>query len=302
MITPAVKAGFAAVTLAGALTVAVLPGASAAASGACPNTMIFEVGGHLDPDAHVYDASNATLPAGVAFTQVHYSAQIAPYPGDTISLDDSVAEGVTNLDQGARSFTADCAGSHITIAGYSEGALVAGNELGDLSQNNAIPADRLNGVLYADGRREGVSGGAGGIETNLPTIIPGLTMQGPRGFGNLAVQEICNQNDGICNSENPFTNLLAFANGVDGYFSGAHGQYDFNPIAHSGSGNSVTPQSPLIPYGPPLPVAIPTPYQLFNGDLDKARSEVAQIRDQVANAVSPQIRQELDEFPWLSAS
>ena len=301
MITQAVKAGLASVILTGALTVAVLPGTPAAASGDCPSTMIFEVGGHLDPDAHVYDQSNAALPPGVAFTQVHYSAQIAPYPGDTISLDDSVAEGIANLDRDATAFAADCAGSHLTIAGYSEGALVAGNELGDLARTNAIAVDRINGVLYADGRREGVGGGAGGIETNLPTIIPGLTMQGPRGFGDLAVQEICNQNDGICDSENPFTNLLAFANGVDGYFSGAHGQYDFNPIAHSGSGNSVTPQPPLIPYGPPLPVAIPTPYQLFNGDLDKARTAVAQIRDQVANAVSPQVRAELDEFPWLSA-
>lgn len=282
--------------LACALTAAVGPGASA--SDACASTMILEVGGHLDPDAHVYDRTNAALPAGVGFTQVHYSAQIAPYPGDTISLDASVAEGVANLDHDARAFAASCPGSHLTIAGYSEGALVAGNELGDLSQNNAIATDRLNGVLYSDGRREGVGGGAGGIETNLPTVIPGLTMQGPRGFGDLAVQQICVANDGICNSENPFTNLAAFANGVDGYFSGAHGQYDFNPIAHSGSRNSVTPQPPIIPYGPPLPIAIPTPYQLFNGNLGGARAALAQLRSQV----SPQIRAELDQFPWLSAS
>ncbi|HJP79292.1 MAG TPA: PE-PPE domain-containing protein [Pseudonocardiaceae bacterium] len=301
MIRPAVTAWVATVALGAALTAAIGPAATAATAAGCPSTMIFEVGGHLDPDAHVYDQSNAALPPGVAFTQVHYPAQIAPYPGDTISLDDSVAEGVANLDHDAQVFTATCADSHLTIAGYSEGALVAGNELGDLAQDTTIPADRLNGVLYSDGRREGVDGGAGGIETNLPTIIPGLTMQGPRGFGDLAVQELCNQNDGICNSENPFTNLLAFANGVDGYFSGAHGQYDFNPIAHSGSGNSVTPQPPLIPYGPPLPVAVPTPYQLFNGNLDGARNAVAQLRGQVADAVGPRIAAELDKFPWLSA-
>lgn len=297
MTRPAVQAALLAAAVAGALTAA--PALPTAAADTCPNTMIFEVGGHLDPDAHVYDNSNARLPAGVAFTQVHYPAQIAPYPGDTISLDDSVAQGIANLDHAARTFAAACPDAHITVSGYSEGALVAGDELGDLSRNDAIPAGRLNGVVYADGRREGVDGGAGGIETNLPTVVPGLTMRGPRGFGDLPVQEICNQNDGICNSENPFTNLLAFANGVDGYLTGAHGQYDFDPIAHSGSGNSVTPQPPLIPYGPPLPIDIPTPCQLFNGDLGAAQQAVAHIRDQVADVLPGQVRQELPRFPWL---
>jgi len=265
----------------------------------CAEKRIFEVGGHLDGRATVYDKSNAALPAGVDFQQVPYSASIAPYPGDTVSMDDSVAEGIANLDQAVRSYHAQCPGARLTLSGYSEGAIVAGDELNKLSQEDGIPHDRINGVLYGDPRRPGVAGGPGGIETNLPTVVPGITMKGPRGFGDIAVQELCNENDGICNSENPITNLLGFANGVAGYFLGDH-TYNIEPAAFSGSGDTVYPQPPRIPHGPPLPVPAKTPYEMYNGDLPVAQREVGAFRELLSQKLTPELRERLDEFPWLS--
>ncbi|AYN31324.1 MULTISPECIES: PE-PPE domain-containing protein [Streptomyces] len=286
-------------------SVLVVTGASVAAAApaekpkaACPDKMIFEVGGHLDKDATAYDRTNAGLPAGVAFTKIHYSASIAPFPGDTVSMDDSVAEGIGNLDRAVRDFHAACGGSHITISGYSQGAIVAGDELNALSKTDDIPHNQINGVLYGDPRRPGVNG-PGGIEGNIPTIIPGLSMKGPRGFGDLTVQEICNKNDGICHSENPITNLLGFANGVAGYFLGDHG-YDINPNAENGNGDRLIDQPPRVPHGAPLPVPIPTPWEMFNGNLPGAQGKVKEIRDKLLPLLPPDMRNRIAEFPWLS--
>lgn len=276
----------------------------AAAAGAeddrnCAGTRIFEVGGHLDKDATIYDKSNAALPAGVDFQKIHYSASIAPYPGDTVSMDDSVAEGIANLDEAVRTYHAQCPGSHITISGYSQGAIVAGDELNKLSREETIPHQQINGALYGDPRRPGANGGPGGIETNLPTVVPGITMKGPRGFGDIPVQEVCNKNDGICYSENPVTNLLGFANGVAGYFLGDH-TYDINPVALSGNGDTVHDQPPRIPHGPPLPVPAQTPYEKYDGDLPEAQRVTGKFRDGLSKKLPPELRDRLREFPWLS--
>jgi hypothetical protein len=290
------------VPLLGLGTAAGAEAAAPASPPACPSTMIFEVGGHLDPDATVYDASNAQLPAGVAFTKIVYPAQIAPYPGDTLSMDTSVADGIATLSADLTGFHASCPNAHVTISGYSEGAIVAGNELGTLSGTDAIPHSLINGVLYGDPRRPGnpaVDDGYGGIETNLPTIIPGITMQGPRGFGDLTVHEICNSNDGICLSANPINNLVCFANGVDGYFSGDH-SYDIDPYNDGGNGDTVNQQPLRIAgCGAPLPVVVPTPYQLFNGNLAEAQNSVATIRQNLIPLLPASIAGELNLFPWL---
>lgn len=265
----------------------------------CAGTRIFQVGGHHDGNATVYDKSNASLPAGTDFQKVSYSAQIAPFPGDTVSMDDSVAEGIGKLDKAVRDYHAQCPGSHITISGYSEGAIVAGDELNKLSQEQTIPHEQIDGVLYGDPRRPGVDGGPGGIETNLPTIIPGITMKGPRGFGDIAVHEICNKNDGICYSENPVTNLLGFANGVAGYFMGDHA-YDIDPSAHRGNGDTVHDQPPRVPHGPPLPVPAKTPYETYKGDPEGAQRVTGGFREGAAKHLPKEFRDRLDEFPWLS--
>ncbi|MFF2809779.1 PE-PPE domain-containing protein [Streptomyces sp. NPDC058000] len=265
----------------------------------CPNTMIFEVGGHLDPDAGVYDPSNAKLPEGVAFTKIHYSASIAPYPGDTVSLDDSVAEGIGKLDSAVKEFHGACGASHVTIAGYSQGAIVAGDELAALSGSDVVPHNQINGVLYGDPRRPGADGGPGGVETNLPTILPGMTMKGPRGFGDLTVKEICNTNDGICYSENVITNLACFANGVVGYLTGDHG-YPIDPHAVSGGGDQLNRQAPRIPIcGPGLPIPSKTPHELFKGNLTEGRQQVAGYRSLVTPLLPANLRNQLGNVAWL---
>jgi len=271
----------------------------AESKGDCGSKRIFEVGGHLDKDATAYDNSNGALPAGVDFQKIHYSASISPYPGDTVSMDDSVAEGIGNLDKAVRDYHAQCPGTHITISGYSEGAIVAGDELNKLSQDQAIPHNQINGVLYGDPRRPGVKGGPGGIETNLPTIVPGITMKGPRGFGDIPVQELCNKNDGICYSENPYTNLLGFANGVAGYFMGDHA-YKIEPNAFDGAGDTVYDQPPRIPHGAPIPGPTQTPYEKYKNDPDGAKREGAKLRGMLIDKLPPQLRNKMDEFPYLA--
>ncbi|MER7396507.1 PE-PPE domain-containing protein [Streptomyces sp. NPDC000151] len=268
----------------------------------CPSTMIFEVGGHLDGDATVYDRSNATLPEGVAYTKIHYSASIAPYPGDPVSLDDSVAEGIAKLDAAVEEFHGTCPASHLTIAGYSQGALVAGDELAALSGSDAVPHDRISGVLYGDPRRPGADGGPGGIETNLPTFLPGMTMKGPRGFGDLTVKEICHTNDGICYSENMIRNPACFANGVVGYFTGDH-DYDIDPYAVSGGGDQLIRQAPKIPLcrsGAPARSLNGDPDALSGNDPEAGPRQAAErYRTAVAPLLSADVRGRLARFPWL---
>lgn len=265
----------------------------------CAERMLFQVGGNGDQEAKVFDASNANLPAGVDFTKIHYSASIAPLPGNPISKDDSVAEGVANLKKEVDDFHAACPSSQITITGYSQGAIVAGDHLHALDQTNAIPHSQINGVLYSDSRRPGVNGGPGGVETNLPTILPGLTMNGPRHIENIPVKNICKKNDGICHSENPITNLLGFANGVAGYLGGDH-SYDIAPAEESGGGDVLIDQPPRIPHGAPLPLPIPPPYEWLNNNPQAAQAKLAQFRKAINPLLSADQRDRLNEFPWLS--
>lgn len=270
-----------------------------AAAKNCADTMLFQVGGNGDQNADVFNPSNANLPAGVGFTKIHYSASIAPLPGNPLSKDDSVAEGVANLKKEVEDFHAACPSSLITITGYSQGAIVAGDYLHALDQADAIPHSQINGVLYSDSRRPGVNGGPGGIETNLPTILPGLTMNGPRHIENIPVKNICKKNDGICHSENPVTNLLGFANGVVGYLGGDH-IYDIAPAEETGSGDVLIDQPPRVPHGPPLPIPVPPPYEWLNGNLPAAQAQVTEFRKQLDTVLTPEQRAQLDEFPWLA--
>jgi hypothetical protein len=269
---------------------------TAAAGTGCAPTMIFEIGGAGDGAGHSWDHFNAKLPAGYDGRPVAYPGTIPPIKGDE-PLDDSVDEGIANLDRAVRDYHAACPGSHITITGYSGGTLVAGAELEALSHGDDVPHGQLDGVLYGDPRRPavpgaGLLGGAGGVMTTIPTFYPGLTMRGPwAGFGDLPVREVCNQNDGICNSENPINNLLAFANGWAGYLTGDH-QYALDPIADAGSGLLFVAQQPKVDYGPPLPIPSPTPWQLFNGNPAAARDFVRGLRSAV-----PQLT---TAFPWLA--
>ncbi|GHF13238.1 hypothetical protein GCM10017786_54050 [Amycolatopsis deserti] len=302
-----VVTGLAALALAGGL--AVTGAQSAAADASCAHTKIFELGGTGHGDGADFFVFNATVPEGVTTEVVVYPAEIAPLPGHTRTMDQSVAEGMANLDRAVRDFHAACDDSTIIITGYSLGALVAGNELEALSHGGDIPAHLLKGVLYGDPRRPGdpaagpdgsAGGGSGGVATNLPTFVGGITLQGPRpSYGDVVVKEICNQNDGICNSVNPFTNLAAFANGVAGYLTGDHG-YVLNPLADVDQPSKFHLQAPKIPYGPPLPVPVPNPWVMFNGNFQPSQDAVRGIRDAVRTVLPPELWQQVvAQAPWI---
>ena len=276
--------------------------AATAAQTSCA-TAVFETDGYHNGESLAnYAGFNGHVPAGYEAHPIPYQDGI--FPGvDAKTLDDAVSGGKSALDGAVRAFHAQCPGSHMVITGYSEGALVAGDELDTLSQSGGIPHDLVKGVLYGDPRRAfgdgGVGGVAGGIETNIPTILPGVTMRGPRGFGDLAVHEICNENDGICNSTNMITNALAFANGLDGYASGDHG-YSIEPVRDIGSGLTLNLQPSRIGYGPPLPVQIGTPWQIQQqlGDTPGALAAVRTAMATVNSLLPAPVKQALQSMPW----
>jgi hypothetical protein len=290
------------VAVAAALTV---PQVTASAA-ACPGTAVFETDGYGSGESLVnWNRSwfNANPPAGWQIVQVPYYAGVFPVV-DRLALDASVAEGTAKLDRAVRDFHAACPATRLVLTGYSEGAVVAGDVLERFARDTAIPHGLLNGVLYGNPRRpfgDGGTGGiAGGIETNVPTILPGVTMKGGQNYGDLAVRNVCNENDGICNSTNMITNLAAFANGLVGYASGDHG-YDLNPARDLGSGLVLHRQPQRVPYGPPLPIPVGTPWQiqqLFGGNA--GRAEVVAARNGLAAFIGqPMIDHLAATSPWF---
>lgn len=279
-------------------------GAQSQAAG-CADTAVFETDGFthgLDMANWRNSDFNKHVPAGHRIIEVPYYAGVIPVYNRK-ALDASVAEGVSKLTAAVRGFHASCPGSHLTLAGYSEGAVVAGDVLHKLSASSAIPHSQINGVLYGDPRRPfgdgGLGGVAGGVETNFPTVVPGVTMKGPHEFGDLTVREVCNENDGICNSANMITNMAAFANGLEGYRAGDHG-YDLNPVADTGDGLTLHRQKPRIPYGAPLPVKVGTPYQLQQ---QFGHGAAMQAFDKAATGVMSKLGtnrvSQLNKLPWF---
>jgi hypothetical protein len=292
------------VVVAAGTLVATVPAQASAA--ACPATAVFQTDGYTAGESLVNwnnSRFNHNVPAGVQIVQVPYFAGVFPVV-DRLALDASVAEGVGKLTTAVNNFHAACPSAHLTLSGYSEGAVVAGNVLEKFAKSTAIPREQLNGVLYGNPRRPFGNGGrggvAGGIETNLPSILPGVTMQGPHNYAGIAVREVCNENDGICNSTNMITNLAAFANGLSGYLSGDHG-YDLDPIRDTGNGVTLVSQNPRIPYGAPLPLPIGTPWQiqqLLFGD-GPARQAAVTARNGLGGLLSPEAIALLNSKPWF---
>jgi hypothetical protein len=300
------RLGTLAVALAAVAVAVTVPSATANAAAACPGTAVFETDGYGNGESLANwnrSGFNANPPAGWQIIQVPYFAGVFPIV-DRLALDASVAEGTAKLDRAVRDFHAACPGARLVLTGYSEGAVVAGDVLQRLSRETAIPHHQLNGVLYGNPRRPfgdgGLGGVAGGIETNVPTILPGVTMLGGQTYGDLAVRNVCNENDGICNSTNMITNLAAFANGLVGYASGDHG-YDLNPARDLGNGLLLHRQPPRVGYGPPLPIPVGTPWQiqqLLGGNA--GRAEMAAARNGLAALIpAPVLTQLANTSPWF---
>ena len=265
-----------------------LTATAASASGDC-RPAVFETDGYgHGADLANFAHLNANFPADWQAIPIRYQDGVFPIK-DPHPLKFAVQIAVDQELAAVRDFHARCPGAHITILGYSEGAAVGGDVLQKLSETNEIGADQINGVLYGDPKRpfsySGIGGTAGGIETNLPTILPGVTMAGPHHFGDIPVAEVCKENDGICNSANLFTNALAVANGIKGYFNGDHG-YDFDPWRDSAPGNTFIHQPvQQVGFGAPLPVALPTPWQLQRNDPTGFSQQLTSILDQIGKAL-----------------
>jgi hypothetical protein len=299
----AVAAAALAVGVAGAVLAVGDVGAAPAA--ACAPTAVFETDGYNSGESLVNwnnSAFNANPPAGWEIVQVPYFAGVFPIV-DRKALDASVAEGTEKLEAAVRDYHAACSGSRLVLAGYSEGAVVAGDVLQRFAGSADIPHGQLAGVLYGNPRRPfgdgGIGGVAGGIETNVPTILPGVTMLGGQEYGDIAVRNVCNENDGICNSTNMITNLAAFANGLVGYASGDHG-YSLDPARDLGNGVLFHPQPQRVAFGPPLPLPIGTPWQIqqqLGGNA--GRAETVTARNGLAAIVGqPVIDQLTATSPW----
>lgn len=179
------------------------------------------------------------------------------------TLDWTVDHAVPVVVQRVRSFHAACPAAHITLLGYSFGALIAGDAAEYFAHSDEVPHKQLNAVLYGDPRRplseNGIEGWAGGYLTVMASM-PGITAAAPRHFGDVQVSENCNQNDVICNAANPLTNPAAFRAEVDGYLHGAH-FYSMNPWLDAAAGDHYVPASEPLTYGGPV-ADLPTPREL----------------------------------------
>lgn len=213
-----------------------------ASTNSCPVGAVFSVGGTWDP------TGQTTQPVTDRYTSRGYTAKPVTYPASFWPLgdqtyDESVAVGVRSLRADVNSFHAQCPDSNVVITGYSQGARIAGDVLGDIARDGSIPQSRVEGVLYADPRNS-----QGGIETVIPNVVPGATMAGTRdGFGDIPVQEICIEGDGICNMPEPSEAPEQFVDSVFGYFT-KHGTYQ--PMMEK----SAPPPAPALPQAPSAPL------------------------------------------------
>ncbi|WP_137809213.1 MULTISPECIES: PE-PPE domain-containing protein [unclassified Gordonia (in: high G+C Gram-positive bacteria)] len=181
------------------------------------------------------------------------------WPLGAAGYDDSTTQGRSATASAIAGYQARCGvESDIVVAGYSQGARVAGDVLADIGNGRAeqmvatdengevmldengepilvtIEPGGISGELYSDPRRAGDKTGRG-IELSLIGIIPGLTMSGPRGksetdsgFGELEgeVVSVCIDGDPICDLPDPIHDPIGAIDGLLGYFT-KHSRYPF---------------------------------------------------------------------------
>ncbi|SDU53398.1 PE-PPE domain-containing protein [Gordonia westfalica] len=171
------------------------------------------------------------------------------WPLGAAGYDDSVAQGNAATKSAIAGYQSRCSGRPVVVAGYSQGARVAGDVLADIGSGApvevvatdengdpilddegnpvtvVIDPDGVSGELYSDPRRAGDKTGRG-IELSLIGVIPGLTMSGPRGatgtdsgFGELEgrVVSVCIEGDPICDLPDPIYDPIGAIDGLLGY-------------------------------------------------------------------------------------
>lgn len=206
-------------------------------AGGCPSVQFFAVGGTGDGTS----ARVPGIPKGASVTRIHYSASIAPV--GNVGGDVSRREGERRLDAAARSFRASCPDSKIVVQGSSMGALVAGN-VRDKWQHDPKMRRNSKFVLVSDPRAKQ------GIMSHIPSVVPGLTMQGPRPKSTIPTSQVCRSaSDGICGIGNPLKNPGHALNAAIGYFGGEHG-YENREVSQSPGVHNVKPRKRWVPETP----------------------------------------------------
>lgn len=182
-----------------------------------------------------------------------FSNPVAFPPDGQQSYNNSRTAGTQATIGALADMRARCPLTTYTIAGFSQGAVIAGDVAAQIGAGKGpVSADQVLGVtLIADGRRQ--TGQATEVGPNPPGVgaevalkglkVPGITMTGPRpdGFGSLAdrVNTICAPGDLICaapeaalNPVNIPSSLAALA-GASG--NPVHAQYNSFEVDDAGT-------------------------------------------------------------------
>ncbi|MBF6136015.1 cutinase family protein [Nocardia otitidiscaviarum] len=158
-----------------------------------------------------------------------FSNPIAIPPDGQQSYNKSRSEGIARATDKLAQTHRDCPLTTYVIAGFSQGAVIAGDVAADIGAGKGpVPADKVLGVtVLADGRRVDGPGQAIEVGNAPPGVgaevalkglnVPGITMTGPRpGFGKLAdrTYTICAPGDLICDSPDQALNPVNFLSSV----------------------------------------------------------------------------------------
>lgn len=177
------------------------------------------------PTGGVTGVGDRYASAGYHVTYVNYPTSL--WPLGPIPYDTDVAIGKAATERAVASYQNQCPGRPVVVAGYSQGARIAGDVLSDVGNGRTkkIHQQGVSGELYSDPRRDGRDGTTG-VENSLIGLLPGMTMSGPRpgGFGQVPVKQVCTEGDGVCDVASPFVDPLGAVDGFLGYFL-KHGYY-----------------------------------------------------------------------------
>ncbi|MEV0296575.1 cutinase family protein [Nocardia sp. NPDC050710] len=161
-----------------------------------------------------------------------FSNPIAIPPDGQQSYNNSRAEGAQRMVDFMSERTEQCPLTTYVIAGFSQGAVIAGDIANLIGANKGpVDADLVLGVaVLADGRRTGDTGAGEATQVGTPppgvgaeialtgVKVPGITMTGPRsgGFGSLADRtvSICAPGDLICDSPRQALSPVNFVSSV----------------------------------------------------------------------------------------
>ncbi|EGD56541.1 cutinase family protein [Gordonia neofelifaecis] len=182
----------------------------------------------------VAGVGNRYAAQGYRVTYVEYPTNL--WPLGPISYNDDVAVGKAATERAIIDYQSRCPGRPVVVAGYSQGARVAGDVLSDAANGRSKPmrvngrmrtvrTAGLSGELYSDPRRDG-RGRSAGVENTLIGLIPGILMSGPRdgGFGSVPVTQVCVRGDGVCDVPDPLADPIGAVDGLAGYWV-KHGYY-----------------------------------------------------------------------------